>query len=118
MEGAMAMMFWYDHGMNGWGWAGMVIGMVLFWAVVIGAGVLLFRAFARGTGQSTTPPAGGPTPEQLLAERYARGEIDDEEYQQRLATLRRSATDKLNEALSRPGPGNADPAHRHPHPGP
>ncbi|MFI0716705.1 SHOCT domain-containing protein [Streptomyces inhibens] len=33
---------------------------------------------------------GGPTPEQILAERYARGEIDEEEYQRRLATLRGS----------------------------
>ncbi|WP_237323463.1 SHOCT domain-containing protein [Streptomyces sp. MOE7] len=33
------------------------------------------------------PPADGG-PEQILAERYARGEIDDEEYRRRLATLR------------------------------
>jgi hypothetical protein len=26
------MMFWYDHNMGWWGWAGMGIGMVLFWA--------------------------------------------------------------------------------------
>lgn len=30
------MMYWYDgHGINGWGWALMSIGMVLFWVLVI-----------------------------------------------------------------------------------
>ncbi|WP_391858311.1 SHOCT domain-containing protein [Streptomyces silvisoli] len=29
-----------------------------------------------------------PSPEQLLAERFARGEIDEYEYRRRLATLR------------------------------
>lgn len=33
---------------------------------------------------------GGPSPEQLLAERFARGDIDEEEYQRRLAALRSS----------------------------
>lgn len=98
------MMFWYDHGMNGWGWAAMAIGMVLFWGLVIGAGVLLFRAFSRdnNTPGPGVPPdgrpngqaKGRPTPEQLLAERYARGEIDDEEYHRRLATLHASSTGK------------------------
>ena len=27
-------MFWYDHNMGWWGYAGMGIGMVLFWALV------------------------------------------------------------------------------------
>ena len=33
-------------------------------------------------------PASPGTPEQLLAERFARGEIDEEEYRHRLAVLR------------------------------
>ncbi len=88
-------MFWYGHGMNGWGWFAMSISMVVFWALIIAIGVLLYRALARPTS-----PGGGPTtwhktpppdsPQQILAERYARGEIDEEEYERRLATLRRS----------------------------
>lgn len=33
------MMVWNDHNMGWWGWAGMGIGMVLFWALVI-AGII------------------------------------------------------------------------------
>ncbi|MFI9201609.1 SHOCT domain-containing protein [Streptomyces sp. NPDC053048] len=40
------------------------------------------------TGWHKEPPPSSP--EQILAERYARGEIDEEEYQRRLATLRGS----------------------------
>jgi putative membrane protein len=87
------MMFWYDHGMTGWGWAMMTISMIVFWVLVIGLGVLLFRALRGGpqdsieAGPSVGSPPRRPTPEQLLAERYARGEIDEEEYQRRLDTL-------------------------------
>lgn len=28
------MMFWYDHDVSGWGWFGMSVGMVLFWALI------------------------------------------------------------------------------------
>ncbi len=82
------MMFWSDHDMNGWGYAGMAIGMVLFWALVIVAIVALIRF---STGQSRalpTPPPYAESPEQILATRFARGEIDEAEYQQRLAVLR------------------------------
>ncbi|MEU6417466.1 SHOCT domain-containing protein [Streptomyces spiralis] len=91
------MMFWFGH-MNGWGWFVMSLSTLLFWAVIIAVGVLLFQALARpkspGGGHSSwqkTPPGSGP--EQVLAERYARGEIDDEEYHRRLAVLRGSPMD-------------------------
>ncbi|MFF3914331.1 SHOCT domain-containing protein [Streptomyces sp. NPDC001852] len=89
------MMFWYGHGMNGWGWLVMSLGTVLFWVLIIVVGVLLFRALARPAPPGTergawqrTPSGSGP--EQIVAERYARGEIDEEEYHRRLATLRGS----------------------------
>ncbi|MGD3111127.1 SHOCT domain-containing protein [Streptomyces sp. YGL11-2] len=95
-------MYWYHHGGGGWGWIAATIGMILFWALVVTVGILVFRALARPgkyggeqagwrTGWHTGPqqPA-GPTAEQILAERYARGEIEDEEYQRRLAILRSS----------------------------
>ncbi|WP_018541280.1 MULTISPECIES: SHOCT domain-containing protein [unclassified Streptomyces] len=98
------MLFWYGHhhGGPGWGWLGATVGMVLFWALVIVIGVLIFRALTRpgafgaagpgrrvpGWRQDAAPPAGPPTAEQILAERYARGEIEDDEYQRRLAVLR------------------------------
>ncbi len=85
------MMFWYDHGMTGWGYAWMGVGMVIFWTVLITGFVLLVRYAAQGGGP-TPPPAAphGPTPEQILATRFAHGEIDQAEYQERLAVLRRN----------------------------
>ena len=41
------MMFWSDHDMSGWGYAGMAIGMVLFWVLII---VAIVRADPVRTG--------------------------------------------------------------------
>jgi putative membrane protein len=94
------MMYWYgDHGMGGLGWFFMSVGMLLFWVVVIVGAVLLARAVTRSDGRGrppTRPPAepptgGGPvgqSPEQILADRFARGEIDEQEYRARMAALR------------------------------
>lgn len=84
------MMFWYGHNVGGWGWIAMSIGMILFWALIITALVLLFRALSRPHEHAHTPAPPAPTPEQILAERFARSEIDEEEYQHRLAVLRSS----------------------------
>lgn len=84
------MMRWYefDHGMGAWGWTGMIIGSVLFWGLIIAALVLVARAWRPRTGRrGTAPPTPPPTPERLLAERFARGEIDEEEYRRRQAAL-------------------------------
>lgn len=82
-------MFWYGNGMNGWGYALMTIGTVLFWALIIAGVVALFRYVGRGTQQPAPPPwnTHRSTPEQLLAERFANGEIDEAEYQRKLDTL-------------------------------
>ncbi|MFJ9736710.1 SHOCT domain-containing protein [Streptomyces sp. NPDC101166] len=79
------MMFWYAHDMSGWGWFGMSIGMVVFWALVVTALVLGLRAVNRPYERTHTSAAA--TPQQILAERFARGEIDEEEYQHRLTAL-------------------------------
>ena len=80
-------MNWYGSGMSGWGYALMTISMVLFWGAVIAGIVLLVRHFGRGGQQTPAAPSQPASPEQLLAERFARGEIDEEEYHQRLAVL-------------------------------
>ena len=79
------MMWWYGNGISGWGMALMMIGNVLFWAVIILGGVALVR-YLMGD-RSTVATDARPTPEQLLAERFARGDIEEEEYRRRLATL-------------------------------
>jgi putative membrane protein len=76
------MMHW-GYG-SGWGVLMMGFWMVAFWILVIGAIVLIVRAF----GGSRPGEPQSVTAEQVLAERYARGEIDDAEYRQRLSILR------------------------------
>jgi putative membrane protein len=87
------MMFWYDHDMSGWGYAGMVGGMILFWILII-VGVIAVIRFSSGgfhAGNSPSLETVDYSPEQILATRFARGEIDETEYQQRLDVLRRTA---------------------------
>ncbi|MFG3490573.1 SHOCT domain-containing protein [Streptomyces sp. NPDC047972] len=81
------MMFWYGDGMNGWGWFAMSAGMVLFWGLLITVAVMLFRTLDHS---SQRPPRSRPAPsaEQILGERLARGEIEEDEYRRRLTALR------------------------------
>jgi putative membrane protein len=77
-------MMYHGHGM-GAGWIVMVVAVALP-ALLIGAALLL--------AQLGRAPAGPPIPDpvqdaqRVLADRFARGEIGAEEYDQRLFTLR------------------------------
>ncbi|KAF0648195.1 hypothetical protein K701_19190 [Streptomyces fradiae ATCC 10745 = DSM 40063] len=84
----IAMMFWYDHDVSGWGWFAMSFGMIAFWVLIITVAVLALRTVSRSSDRPPGPA--GSWPEQVLAERFARGEIDEEEYQKRLRALRAS----------------------------
>ena len=70
---------WFGGGWGGGPWIGIV--WLLFWAaLVIGAVYLLRRRpTQRDPGESAAA---------ALAERYARGEIDEDEYRKRLRVLR------------------------------
>ncbi|GGM14401.1 hypothetical protein GCM10010129_68260 [Streptomyces fumigatiscleroticus] len=86
------MMYWnpYRNRMSGWDWFAASLSTVLFWAVLIAVGILLlrfYRTLGRGPGQPGSSGTRG-TAEQVLAERFARGEIDEAEYERRLAVLR------------------------------
>lgn len=77
------------HDGFGWGWIPMAIMMLLVWGSLIWLGVALLRRtgtheHATVTGQPS-PPA--PNPQQILAERLARGEIEPDEYRTRLEAL-------------------------------
>ena len=84
------MMFWYDHNMGWWGWAGMGVGMVLFWALLIAGTVALVAYVTRDRQDRQILPETISTtsPEQVLAARFVRGEINETEYRDRLAVLR------------------------------
>ena len=83
----------YDGWMwgNGWGWVGwtlMAVVMVLFWGGVITAIVLAIRYVGGSSNVAASPPSYGPSrPEDVLAERFARGEIDVDEYRRRVKVL-------------------------------
>lgn len=81
------MMGWYHDGMGWGGWILMTLAMVAFWALVVVAVVALFR----GTQRSGEPTVDRRDPMQVLDERFARGEIDEDEYHARRSVLRASA---------------------------
>ena len=78
-------MYWNQHDMSGWGWFTVSISSVLLCTLLITVAVLLFRALTRVPDTTGRQAA---SPEQLLAERFARGQIDEEEYRGRLGVLR------------------------------
>ena len=77
------MMYFGDH-MSGWAWVLMGFGSVLVWAALIFGIVMLVRYWRGGSPFAAGGRAGA---EEVLAQRFARGEIDEAEYRQRLAVL-------------------------------
>ena len=78
--------------MWGWGWYGMIFGplfMILVLVAAIAAVVLLVRWFG-GPWHGAMPPYQPPpsrTPLDILKERFARGEIDKEDFEERRRVL-------------------------------
>lgn len=78
-------------GGNGFGWWGIGMGilMLLFWALIIGGVVLLILWIVRQERPATSGSrAGGERALDILRERYARGELTREEYEQMRQDLR------------------------------
>ncbi len=91
-------MRWDDYGSQMHGGMGWGIGLVLLVLLVLFLATLGVLAFTllRGSGSTSQVPPGTPrhgpadhltAAEQLLAERYARGELDEEEYRHRREVL-------------------------------
>ncbi|HYL40619.1 MAG TPA: SHOCT domain-containing protein [Candidatus Binatus sp.] len=83
----------YGFGLDYLGWGGVIalLVMVLFWVLVVVLIVLGIRWLIRADRNSRLGgPGAGPRPDdplEILRQRYARGEIDEEEYARRRRTL-------------------------------
>lgn len=80
--------FWHHDGMMGmhWGW------WLLWLVILVGAAWAITAAF-RSQGGEGPGGSAGRSPDDLLRERYARGEISEEELQEGLRTIRESRAD-------------------------
>lgn len=84
VAGVVATAGWGPGGGPGWGpggwWPLVPVLWALFWVAVIVTAVLLWR---RGFGSTRSAQS-------VLAERFARGDMTEQEYTERLAVLRRA----------------------------
>lgn len=81
------MMYQYGHySAGGWGFL-MILGMLVFWAALVVACVAVYR-LSSAHAHLPAAPARTPDAEQVLARRFAAGEINETEYAARLAVLR------------------------------
>ena len=81
--------YWNDGWSGGWWW--MAIMMVAFWGGIVWIALTVIRhtnhtphLHAPGSAPAAPPPR---TPQEILAERLARGEIEPDDYRQRLDAL-------------------------------
>ena len=79
-------------GMGALGWIGMILGLVVTLAIIVGV-ILLVIFLVRRMGASShvtvnsSPMAPNQSAKDIASARYARGEINREEYQQILTDL-------------------------------
>lgn len=76
---------WGHMGDYGWGWGGMGLGMLLFWGLLIAAVAILVKG-SWGSG-ACEKREGEKSALDILKERYARGEIEREEFEQKKRDL-------------------------------
>jgi len=84
-------MMYYGPGIGGWGMALMIVGNLIFWGLLITVAVLLARHLRLGRITSSSPAE--VSPQQIAAQRFARGEIKEDEYRRLLQVLSGSSAD-------------------------
>jgi putative membrane protein len=72
----------------GMGWFGGIL-MIVFWILIIVGLVFLIKWLIQSTGHDKTTGSGGNRSLEILKERYARGEIDKEEFETKKKDLSR-----------------------------
>jgi putative membrane protein len=76
----------HEWGHAGWMWIGPVISMLWF-GLIAGVGILVWRRIGRGALGHRGPHSEIGRAREILAERFARGELTADEYWERLAAL-------------------------------
>ena len=74
-------MFGYGFNHMGWGWPGFFLGpffMIIFWIIIAIIVILLFRNYGERSNAKTESSA-----MDILKERYAKGEINKKEYEEK-----------------------------------
>lgn len=75
---------------GGWGWVGWIVTavvLVLIFAALITAVVFAVRYFSGDGHRGPGSPQQARSAEDVLAERFARGEIEEDEYRRRMTAL-------------------------------
>ena len=86
-------MMYHGYGGGHWGlWVLMIVAMVVFWGALAWIIVTLIRHRGSPSGSATLPSGSGSWPPgpaglQILNERLARGEIDEDEYTRRRSLI-------------------------------
>jgi putative membrane protein len=72
-------------------WAWISAAMLLFWTAIVAGAIWLVRAAGRGSDDRLSSdkrePSDRPSARDILDERYARGELTDEQYRARRSVL-------------------------------
>ncbi|KDE97167.1 putative membrane protein [uncultured Mycobacterium sp.] len=83
----------YGYGWgNGWGGGGILMTVLMF-VLLVAVIVAIIFAVRHLSGSASPHHRGGPGPEGMraedrLADRFARGEVDEDEFRQRMTLLR------------------------------
>jgi putative membrane protein len=78
---------WMWNGGYGWGWIITAVVVIGLFALLITAIVLAVRLTGAGRHSDAGSPQQTRAAENMLAERFARGEIDEDDYRRRIAAL-------------------------------
>lgn len=79
----------HPHMWGNWGWGGMILGpfMMLIFVVAIVVVVLLLVRWLGGPSSTAASSPSAKAPIDILKKRFARGEIDKEEFEERKQLL-------------------------------
>ncbi|MFC8798043.1 SHOCT domain-containing protein [Promicromonospora sp. NPDC057138] len=83
-------MMYGNYGMGLWGSLVMLVGGLLLVGLLVGlivVGALLLARYSKGSDEPSESARAVQSARQVLSQRYARGEIDENEYTQRLNVL-------------------------------